>query len=85
MRLELHWSQVEALTIGTTTRLVEKTLSVDVDELRVLLEADARLQRIRLDLVHPGELCRIARVFDVMLLALAALAAMPYLCPILLR
>ena len=66
MRLELRWSQVETLIAGTATRLAEKTLAVDVDELRVLLEADARLLRVHLDLARPGELCRIARVFDVM-------------------
>lgn len=56
MRLELHWSSVETLAAGTATRLAEKTLAVDVDELCVLLEADARLQRAHLDLAHPGEL-----------------------------
>jgi Glycine/sarcosine/betaine reductase component B subunits len=66
MRLELHWSQVETLTAGTTTSLVEKALTVDLDELRTMLEADARLQRTRLDLTAPGDSCRIGRVVDVM-------------------
>jgi glycine reductase len=66
MRLELHWSQVETLTAGATTSLVEKALTVDLDELRTVLEADARLQRIRLDLTAPGDACRIGRVVDVM-------------------
>jgi len=64
MRLELHWSQVETFTAGTTTRLGEKVLTVDLDELRALLEADARLQRVRLDLTAPGDACRIGRVVD---------------------
>ena len=34
IRLELHWSQVETLTAGTTTRLVGKALNVNLDELR---------------------------------------------------
>jgi glycine reductase len=38
---------------------------VDLDALRALLEADARLQRVHLDLARPGEACRIGRVFDV--------------------
>lgn len=66
MRLELHWSQVETLTAGTSTRLDQQALSVNLDQLRALLEADARLQRIRLDLAAPGEACRIGRVLDVM-------------------
>ena len=66
MPLELRWSQIETLTAGTTTRRAGKALEVNLDELRARLEADARLQRVRLDLAHPDEACRIGRVFDVM-------------------
>src|SRR5882724_13098559 len=65
MRLELCWSDVEDLAAGSATRLVSKRLEVDLDGLRALLSADPRLTGIRLDLVHPGERCRIGRVFDV--------------------
>ena len=66
MRLELHWSQVETFTAGTITRLVGKALNVNLDELRALLEADVRLQLVRLDLTAPGDSCRIGRVVDVL-------------------
>jgi sarcosine reductase len=65
VRLELRWSRVEALTAASTTRLVGTRLQIDLEALRALLAADARLERLRLDLVHPGERCRIGRVFDV--------------------
>ena len=65
MRLELAWSVVDDLAASSATRLAGRRLEVDVDGLRALLSADARLARIRLDLVHPGERCRIGRVFDV--------------------
>src|SRR6266851_3828501 len=65
MRLELRWSVVDEVVAGSATRLAGKRLEVDLDGLRSLLSADARLTGIRLDLVHPGERCRIARVFDV--------------------
>ena len=65
MRLKLAWSVVDDLAAGSATRLAGRRLEVDVDGLRALLSADARLARIRLDLVHPGERCRIGRVFDV--------------------
>ena len=65
MRLELAWSVVDDLEAGSATRLAGRRLEVDVDGLRALLSADARLGRVRLDLVHPGERCRIGRVFDV--------------------
>src|SRR5437667_200206 len=65
MRLELRWSDVDEVVAGSATRLAGKRLEVDLDGLRSLLSADARLTGIRLDIVHPGERCRIGRVFDV--------------------
>ena len=65
MRLELRWSDVDAVKATSATRLAGAQLEVDLDALRALLSADARLARVRLDLVHPGERCRIGRVFDV--------------------
>jgi glycine reductase len=65
MRLELRWSHVDDVVAGPATQLVGHRLEVDLDGLRALLGADARLAEVRLDLVHPGERCRIGRVFDV--------------------
>src|SRR2546427_410029 len=65
MRLELRWSDVDELVAGSATLLAGKRLEVDLDGLRSFLSADARLTGIRLDVVHPGERCRIGRVFDV--------------------
>ncbi len=66
MRLTCLWSQVNGLRAGAVTRLVGQDLEVSLEELQALVEADPRLQRVRLDLAHPGESCRIGRVFDVM-------------------
>jgi glycine reductase complex component B subunit alpha and beta len=66
MRLTLEWSDVHALRAGAATGLVGSCLEVNLDDLRALVEADARLQRVRFDLAHPGESCRIGRVLDVM-------------------
>jgi len=66
MRLTLQWSEIETVRAGATTRVVGQALEVDLDELRALLDTDRRLQRVRIDLAHPGESCRIGRVFDVM-------------------
>jgi glycine reductase len=65
MRLELCWSRVDEVVAGPTTALSGGRLEVDLDGLRVRLEADPRLGRVRLDLAHPGERCRIGRVLDV--------------------
>ena len=63
MRLELHWYRVDAMVAAPTTRLVGGRLEIDLEELTRHLESDARLTRVRLDLAHPGESCRIARIF----------------------
>src|SRR5262245_10485033 len=65
MRLTLEWSDVREVRLGTGTRLSGEMLEVDVDELRALIGADTRLGRVHVDLVQPGESCRIGRVFDV--------------------
>lgn len=65
MRLELRWSEVDEMAAGTATALVGRRLEVDLAGLRALVAADARLTGVRLDLVNPGERCRIGRVFDV--------------------
>ncbi len=66
MRLTLQWSQVDAVRAAATTRLVGQTLEVNLDELPTLVASDTRLERVRFDLAHPGESCRIGRVLDVM-------------------
>ena len=65
MRLEIAWSEVAAVVAGARTRLSDRTLEIDLEALRSLLESDTRLARVQIDLAHPGESCRIARVFDV--------------------
>src|SRR5262245_14691980 len=65
MRLELRWCDVDEVVAASATRLVDRRLEVDLEALPALRSADGRLAGIRLDLVHPGERCRIGRVFDV--------------------
>jgi len=66
MRLVLQWSEIDTVRAGAVTRVVGQALEVNLDELRTLVSTDHRLQRVRIDLAHPGESCRIGRVFDVM-------------------
>src|SRR5262249_26623925 len=65
MQLEMNWTEVSAMVASTETRLSGRTLEIDMDALRSLLESDARLARVQIDLAHPGESCRVSRVFDV--------------------
>jgi glycine reductase complex component B subunit alpha and beta len=64
MRLEFRWSRVEVLAAGAATGLTGTRLEINARELVTQL-ADARLRDVRVDLVSPGERCRIGRVFDV--------------------
>ena len=66
MRLALEWADVLAVRAGDATRLAGHDLEVSLEELRALIAADARIERVRLDLAHPGQSCRIGRVLDVM-------------------
>lgn len=65
MPLTLHWSTVHTVRAGPVSRLAGHDLELDLDELRARLEPDSRLRDVRIDLAHPGESCRIGRVFDV--------------------
>jgi glycine reductase len=65
VRLELLWSEVTAVSAGGATRLAGGCLDVDLEALTRVLAADPRLARVQIDLAHPGESCRIGRVFDV--------------------
>jgi hypothetical protein len=49
MRLALEWVDVQGVRAGAATRLAGPVLEVNLDDLRALVEADARLLRVRLD------------------------------------
>jgi len=66
MRLELQVRRVRDLRIGGETRLDDGVLAVDVDALcSYLLEQDRRLSGLRFEVAHPGELCRITSIADI--------------------
>ena len=65
MRLELRWSRVDTVVSGPATHLAGRRLEVDLESLAAQLGKDPRLSRARVELAHPGERCRIGRVFDV--------------------
>jgi len=56
---------VRRVEAGAVTRLAGETLTIDLVELSRHLESDRRLERLRIDLAHPGESCRIGRIADV--------------------
>jgi len=65
VRLELLIHPVTAVRWGDTTALDRTTLVVARDDLARHLLEDRRLADVDLQLVQPGESCRIAPVFDI--------------------
>lgn len=65
MKLELNIHEVKNVNLAVETNYSSNILSVDHNELRELLLNDKRFSSIEIELVHPGESCRILRVSDV--------------------
>jgi glycine reductase len=65
MRLDLAIHPVSDAAFADATDLAGETLSIDEAALRNHLLSDGRVESVHLELVHPGESCRIGGVFDV--------------------
>lgn len=66
MELTLAIHPVTDIRLGPTTRLVGTLLEVNRDELRRHLLEDQRLRSVDIEVVRPGENCRVGVVFDVL-------------------
>ena len=65
MRLALAEHPIEAMTAGDSTELSGFHIQIDLDELRTNLLEDPRLQTVDLEIIRPGEPCRVGYVFDI--------------------
>jgi glycine reductase len=65
MRLELRYHDVGSVELSTETSLIEGCLRIKRDALVGELLQDLRLADVELELVRPGESCRILGVFDI--------------------
>ncbi|MFQ6028677.1 MAG: glycine/sarcosine/betaine reductase component B subunit [Dehalococcoidia bacterium] len=66
MRLELAIHAVSDLRVGPETRLAGTRLQVNLEELRQNLLEDRRLESVNLEIVRPGDSCRVGYVFDIL-------------------
>ena len=66
LRLTLAIHPIQEMTVGPATKLHGSQLQVDVEELRLRLLEDCRLQSVDLEIVRPGEACRAGYVFDIL-------------------
>ena len=65
MRLELGTFPVEKVVFSDKTRWDDGVLEIDREELLQAVQADPRVTKVELELVHPGESVRITAVRDV--------------------
>ena len=65
MRLALAEHPIETMTAGDSTKLNGRHLQIDLDDLRANLLKDPRLQTVDLEIINPGEACRVGYVFDI--------------------
>lgn len=65
MRLELAIHPITEISFGPSTQLDNESLVVDVEELRRHLLEDRRLKSIDLEIVRPGDSCRVGYVLDI--------------------
>ena len=65
MRLELHIIQIQDIRFGEDTKVENGVLTINRQELQALLEGDRRLQKVDIEIAHPGERCRILQVGDI--------------------
>ena len=66
MSLTLAIHPVATIHSGNETKLEGNTLAVNITELRGCLLEDRRLGSVDLEIVHPGDRCRVGYVFDVL-------------------
>ena len=65
MRLELDILNIKDVRFAEKTTISDGILHINRHELQELLQQDKRFSKVDIELVHPGESCRVVRVFDV--------------------
>lgn len=65
MRLTLALHPVADIQFGAVTRLEGKSLIVNKDQLRTVVLQDESLTNVDIEIVRPGERCRVGPVFDI--------------------
>ena len=65
MNLELDIIKIHDVTFSDKTTASNGMLTINREELQELLEKDTRFSGVDIELAHPGESCRIVKVFDV--------------------
>lgn len=65
MRLEHRILNIKDVQFAEKTKISDRVLYINRNELQVLLQQDKRLSKVEIELASPGESCRILQVSDV--------------------
>ncbi len=65
MKLELNILNIKDVQLAEETTITDRVLCINRHELQELLHQDKRFSKVDIELVHPGERCRVVQVFDV--------------------
>lgn len=65
MRLELGLFHIKNIVFDDRTLIQGKTLFVNLNELRQIIESDQSFSKIEIEIIHPGESVRVINVLDV--------------------
>ncbi|MFC1861365.1 glycine/sarcosine/betaine reductase component B subunit [Chloroflexota bacterium] len=65
MRLELDIHNIKDVKFSDKTIVSDGILYIDRQELQTMLQQDKRLEKVDIELAHPGENCRVLQISDV--------------------
>jgi sarcosine reductase len=65
MKLTLEIANIKDIQYGEKTLINRDALFINLKELQGLLGADKRFSKVDVELVHPGDECRLVRIFDI--------------------
>ncbi len=66
MRLDLGIIDIQNVRFGPRTQIGTRTLFINHPELVALLEQEPLFERVKVEIAHPGDSCRIVRVLDIL-------------------
>jgi sarcosine reductase len=65
MKLDLAYYPISDVQFGKKTKISDRVLYIDHDELRLYLLSDKNFSDIKIEIAHPGEMTRIINILDI--------------------
>jgi sarcosine reductase len=65
MKLTLDIIHIKKISFGNKTLINDNTLFVNQAELQNIINSDNRFDKVNIDLINPGDECRVVQIFDI--------------------